>query len=552
MGWLAFPKGSYPKVLIADEHAVQSAMNTPGDSEERCIEWKGIHSSNGRFRPVLVAVSVFILAVCSLCSAAEFPPAFRWATQSHGKSGEFCSVSALSVDREHCSYVGGRFAGEIQLDWVVFKKTNFFHSPRGAFVAKYDASGNLVWVIHEERSGVESNGVTTDAQQNVYVIFHQNYTAFFLAKYDSEGKPLWAKEVAHAHQIATAGLKVDGAGDCYWAGMGYLGATIGNVDFDFGNFVAKFDSEGNQKWLRRPIGQTSSPVFGMDASGHCFLAGKFGGPIKIGTNTLWRRADARTNAAGDVFLAKYAPNGELLWAKQGGGDGSGWTSGLTVDPNGNCVLLGAYRGVVEFGRFTLDSHSTNYCTILASYDPEGEVRWAQTICDNSPAPGRLGGDIAGNRFVLIECANASFSIAKYDTGGNVLWTKPITLQESYNFRLVTDSAGYCFINGGFQAPGFTLDQFTLRCDVTPRSSTEQMFLAMLDTTSSPWQGLPVQQAKPKRPAGPPVFYMGPAAGFHSSSNNVATNAAARSTVPSSNGVPLPTSRGKMTLHLGQQ
>jgi hypothetical protein len=522
-----------------------------------------------RPRRILVTCLLALLTTVSLGVAAEVHPSFRWATQSQG-SNNFCYPNALGVDREHNSYITGRYTDETRLDWKAFRKTNFFHSPTGGFVAKYGAAGNLAWAVQAGDSFVEGRAIAVDANRNVYAVFivhgqtnrsfdgcpvvtrDEQSRGYVLAKYDSNGHYVWAKQIAQAQQIETVDLATDGTGNCYWAGWIFLGATIGGKDIDYGAFVVKFDSDGNQTWIRRAIGKTGLPAFGLDSVGSVFLAGGFGDLIKIGTTNLV--CAYSTNHPVDTYISKYSSSGQLLWVKQSGIDGPPSISRLSVDDRGNFSIIGIYRREVKFGKLTLDGNPTSACTFAAKYNSEGEVLWAQKICENDPrsAPW-IASDGAGCTYATSTCSDDLFSIFKYDAGGNLLWRKPVAALDRgihrYQFR--ADSAGYCYLAGMFSDPAVALDQFILRNDGSPHSAG-QTVLAMLDTTSSPWQGMQTHVVRSKQPAGPPVFYMGSSEGFQSSPKAVVANSAVRNTVVSSNNVSLPTSRGKMVLHFGQK
>jgi len=82
-----------------------------------------------------------------------------------------------------------------------------------------------------------------------------------------------------------------------------------------------------------------------DLLGNIYVSGKFNSPtITLGANTL-------TNSGGeDIFIAKYAPNGDILWAKSAGGIGYDQSYSVTTDMNGNAYLTGWFRSTnITFG-----------------------------------------------------------------------------------------------------------------------------------------------------------------------------------------------------------
>src|SRR5262249_26249161 len=81
--------------------------------------------------------------------------------------------------------------------------------------------------------------------------------------------------------------------------------------FDLGtSFLAKYDRWGNFQWAQ-PAGvyQFSPPPLraATDSLGNAYFAGRFGGTNSFGTNVLV------SSTPGDLFVAKYDPQGQLLW-----------------------------------------------------------------------------------------------------------------------------------------------------------------------------------------------------------------------------------------------
>jgi hypothetical protein len=62
-----------------------------------------------------------------------------------------------------------------------------------------------------------------------------------------------------------------------------------------------------------------------DTLGNVYVAGKFTGGATFGTTNL---VDA---GSGDVFVAKYDPEGNLLWAKRAGGTAVDEATGIATD-----------------------------------------------------------------------------------------------------------------------------------------------------------------------------------------------------------------------------
>jgi hypothetical protein len=170
-----------------------------------------------------------------------------------------------------------------------------------ATLTKFDADGNEYWTrTLESARYVLIGGVAADGLGNVYNTgrsnapilkprVHLGYDAF-LAKYDAEGNRLWLQEFGTAEFADSArGVAFDGQGNVFVTG------NMGDP------FLAKFDGDGNQAWLHQfgtPADDLASFV-AADALGNVYVAGQtrgdFGSPNAGGGGY-------------DVFLAKFNVN----------------------------------------------------------------------------------------------------------------------------------------------------------------------------------------------------------------------------------------------------
>lgn len=107
------------------------------------------------------------------------------------------------------------------------------------------------------------------------------------------------------------------------------------------------------------------------------------------------------NAGGkDVFLACYSDEGILNWAISAGGSADETIYGIDIDALGNVYITGQFSS--EEADFDPGSGThiisrsiygdNDYGMFLASYNPEGELRWAFAI---SPTKNSLGGGVVG-------------------------------------------------------------------------------------------------------------------------------------------------------------
>ncbi len=127
----------------------------------------------------------------------------------------------------------------------------------------------------------------------------------------------------------------------------------------------------------------------IDGDGNVVITGFYDSEgISFGSTDL---LNAQNNSTGDVFVAKMASDGTVLWA-QGAGS-VGMQRGLAVASNAqNEVLVaGLFENSIAFGSTTLTSVGSTD-VFLVKYDAAGTVLWATSV-------GGPGQDIVSNMAV---------------------------------------------------------------------------------------------------------------------------------------------------------
>ena len=260
-------------------------------------------------------------------------------------------------------------------------------------------------------------------------------------------------------------------------------------------FLVKYDPFGKVLWAT----SAGSAGWGIcnsvttDAYGNIYITGWFDAPtITFGSSTLTKIGSR------DVFFIKYSSTGNVLWAKNFGGvgaDNKGF--GTTTDPAGNIYLTGSFSSpAVTFGSFTLSSMG-GYDVYLVKFDPSSNILWATssggTIDEVSAS---VGSDQFGNVFITgnfdspsisfgsFTLTNAHLFIAKYNSAGNVLWAKSAGSGNGaydYAFSVNTDPVGNAYMTGSFSDPSITFGAYTI---ANANPTTPDVFLAKYDASGT--------------------------------------------------------------------
>ncbi|QMU27512.1 T9SS type B sorting domain-containing protein [Adhaeribacter radiodurans] len=294
--------------------------------------------------------------------------------------------------------------------------------------------------------------------------------AVFMAKYDLKGQEIWARKISDSNLDFGNDIEVDSLGNLYVSG-GFSGTVqFGNttlISSGYGDmFFAKYDTNGNFIWAKRGGGSsfTVANNIALDGKGNSYVTGYFRASAAFGNFRL------TSSGRDDAFLVKYDSNGNVLWAKNAGGNaitGSAVGTNAVVTPAGDCYLTGFFYSSVTFDAITLPGSNNQELkknVFLAKYDTEGNVRWANQI-DNpeEDIPGGLAVDAAGNCYAIGSfIGSATFGsisltshgaedafVAKYDPAGKALWARNIGGPDSDKGIDLTYQKGKIFLTGTF-------------------------------------------------------------------------------------------------------
>lgn len=339
---------------------------------------------------------------------------FLWTKQSQNAT---VSAHGLSTDKYNNTYVTGAWSGSM-VSFSPFSLNSTGISTD--FLVKYDTAGNVKWAKCMAVSGTnctaEGYAICTDGSNNIYEtgtyegnatlgtlsMSSPHSTLMFMAKYNSNGTPLWVStttttptdKLAYAFGSSVAcdsknNLIVTGTfrDTVYWGSTLLLGGSMNG-------FLAKYDSSGNILWSQVIINDIASPgncqgsTVSTDAFDNIYASGEFTNSVYLGNDTL----TAASSLGPSLYLAKYSPNGKLLWAQAFNAITNTGVTPVLVDRSNNVYFGGqffndtSYTAPLILGTYSFSniySHSgTN--SFLAKLNPNGNVIWAMAAAPISP------------------------------------------------------------------------------------------------------------------------------------------------------------------------
>ncbi len=235
-----------------------------------------------------------------------------------------------------------------------------------------------------------------------------------------------------------------------------------------------------------------------DAAGNLFVTGSFRSPIITFVTIILTNTDTSGNTD-DIFIAKYAENGNVLWAKGAGGGSYDVGYSISADKFGNIFITGSfYSTTITFGSTTLINSNTNGYSkqfFIAKYDANGDALWAKSNGGTSEDAGySVCSDEIGNAFVTgyfspnystitfdsitltAPQGNCNygcfpFFIVKYDANGNVLCASALSSSD-FNTDVSTDRFGNAYVGGEFHS-----NPFIIGTDTLPLTGVGNIFVA---------------------------------------------------------------------------
>ncbi len=330
-----------------------------------------------------------------------------WAKSVGGISLEY--GKSVAVDTSGNVYVTGDFRSHT----ITFDSDSLTNvGGTDVFLAKYDATGNVLWAKSAGGTDIDAVfSVALDASGNAFVtgefrsptITFDTYTLtnvgignMFLAKYDASGNVLWAKSVGGLSADYGNAVALDVSGNVYVTGSfsspvisfgTYTLTNVGSSDV----FLAKYNTNGNVLWAKSAggISDDYGISVALDTSGNAFVTGNFYSPnVTFDSDTLTYNGFYGTP---NGFVAKYDTSGNVLWAKRTIGKYFYYGNSVALDVSGNAFVTG--------GAFTL-TDTVHEDIFLAKYDASGNMLWTKSVGGTSYDNGvSVALDASGNAYV---------------------------------------------------------------------------------------------------------------------------------------------------------
>lgn len=245
-----------------------------------------------------------------------------------------------------------------------------------AFIVKYDSAGNKKWARQSNSrfgSACCGQSICTDRTGNIYVMGLIFDSVYF-----------------NSNLLVVGGPKYN----------------------NYGVFIAKYDSTGNLIWARQSKSVDTSSYSGTtsfvssgtaisaDNAGNVYVTGPFIGSVSFGTHILY--SDSM-----DIFLAKYNSNGNADWVLEGNRlDSNNWWGYSVATDTLNHVYLSAgiflrysydysNQAKIVFGSDTFRYVSPIGPGLIVEFDTSGKTLCGSIVKGPGSFPIPLSSDASG-------------------------------------------------------------------------------------------------------------------------------------------------------------
>lgn len=210
-----------------------------------------------------------------------------------------------------------------------------------AYVRKYDYSGQEIWTRQFGTNGSDLALSICFDNTNVYVagrafgiLPDQEQSGCFVRKYDPAGQEIWTRQFGIPNNAETAyGVRSHSGGVFV---VGYVNGALEDQTYAGMKdaFVRKYDHDGNEIWTRQfgTEGEEDAREISVDDSG-IYIAGNINGS--------WPGEQAK--GGNDVYIRKYAVDGNLIWTRQFGTSDDDNLGGIYLDATG-FYIAGSTKG----------------------------------------------------------------------------------------------------------------------------------------------------------------------------------------------------------------
>ncbi len=261
----------------------------------------------------------------------------------------------------------------------------------------------------------------------------------------------------------------------YFPGNSYPSTDFSSTYGGDDGLVVKYDQNGTILWAFKigGTGDDEASAITLDSSGNIYITGYIddGTNYFSGTSSSTPDSTIDNSLELDFFIAKYDPDGALLWVRHSDGS-SGDAKGLSIYAENSSVFASGFcTGSTSFGPFSGTFNQGDEDYFVAKYDVNGSEQWLleggsdrsdfafDVLSDGTNVyfVGSYEGntlsvlDTSGTNVVSMENANdgkTDIFILSFDINSNYNWGQKISSTQDDDGYGITHDTDSLYITGG--------------------------------------------------------------------------------------------------------
>lgn len=302
------------------------------------------------------------------------------------------SVGATVVDPAGIAYFTGRFMGDVLEFCDGSQLPGIGGTPftENHFLLAWDlAGGSVLWMRNLSASHPQSEDVPSvalDPDGRLWYVM-QDFLDGRVVRVDAAGNDVEVRVISGIRRFGT--LSFDPWGGLYVSGSCENGVlTFGGQGFPvesdegYNMFVLRYQPDGMPGFAQFGDDVTfTHPTVAATSDGHAYLSGS----LHL-SGEVWEGLQFEgTNWGADIFVVKLDSTGQFLWGREGHPADFGISGdimqasgpGIAVDALNNVYLIGANRGVVDWGNGVQSTGTIPERSLsVVAFDPDGTAQWA--------------------------------------------------------------------------------------------------------------------------------------------------------------------------------
>ncbi|MBL7038960.1 MAG: SBBP repeat-containing protein [Pirellulaceae bacterium] len=219
------------------------------------------------------------------------------------------------------------------------------------------------------------------------------------------------------------------------------------------------DSRRTIEWVKQEGGSKHDKIRGItvDAVGNCYVTGEFTDEARFGDRAVTSRGSM------DFVLAKYSPDGELMWLQTAGGSEIDRGYSVAVDAVGNSYVTGHFQSPeFHIGDRTFTNRG-DYDYFVAKFDVDGNFQWAHdgggkgydyghgiavTPTGDAYVTGSFSGAVTLGEATSPSAKGKSVFVVMYDTDGQLKWSRLAGNDQGQSgHNIAVGPGGDCYVSG---------------------------------------------------------------------------------------------------------